>query len=152
MDQDEQPNQRKTYFIINQGDDCYSTYFGDGQPNPRRGNPAVEGRWYFRFPEEFLNSTNRKWIEVQHVAVSFKDNNGVMRMTNDIVLHSTFIKRDAFLENTVMICNETRTKYKKYEYTSNDKFFEIWFTSFTSPNFQVKYDDTTFIIELMLIY
>ena len=153
------PNQRKTYVMICEKDDQYGLIHiganGGGEPNPTIGQDAngnnQNGRWWFRFPEQFITSKNKKWIEVHHVKISWNDGNN-QRMTNDCVLHADFVKRDAYLDHTVMVCNETRTKYKKYEYTSADQYFSIWFTSFANPNYKFDYSTTRFIIELMLIY
>ena len=157
--------QTKTYWIITDDDDLYRNgYYKDqngvgiinptGDPNNPNG--PQNAHWYFRFPEQFIQSTNRKWIVVQHALVSYEDRNNPnsMLMTNDVILHSSFVKRDPYVDHAVMLCNEVRTKYKKYEYTSHDPNFEIWFTSFAADNFQFKYDHskTQFFIELMLIY
>ena len=165
--------QTKTYWIITEKDDLYNQgYFkdqaGQGIRNPTDApynNPinaanAPNGRWTFRLPEQFIQSTNRKWIVVQHVLESYtaRQNNGVplangqLKMTNDVILHSSFVKRDPYVDHAVMLCNEVRTKYKKYEYTSHDPYFEIWFTSFADDQFRFYYGDTKFFIELMLIY
>ena len=77
----------------------------------------IDGQAYytFRFPPEFLNSTNPRSIEVHHAKVSATDKStSAIKIPNDIVLHADFIKRDAYLDHTVMLCNEVRTKYKKY--------------------------------------
>ena len=159
-----EPKQTKTYWIITQDDDLYETgkfmdASGTAQTNPTKdGTTTTNGVWYFRFPEAFLQSKNRKWIVVQHVleAHNADENNnftqGGMEMTNDVLLHASFVKRDAYLDHTVMLCNEVRTKYKKYEYTSSDPNFTIWFTSFAQSNFVFPYSTTKFFLELMLIY
>ena len=164
--------QTKTYWIITQDDDLYKNgYYKDmngvGIQNPTWDpnnpfDPNTPGRWYFRFPEQFIQSTNRKWIVVQHVLEShyprqannldIPNLNAERVMTDDMILHSSFVKRDPYVDHAVMLCNEVRTKYKKYEYTSHDPYFEIWFTSFAEPDFKSYYDDTKFFIELMLIY
>lgn len=165
----EQENQRKTYFIVNQDDDIYTVDRETGKSsahNPTskdsedktswENNEQPNGRWTFRWPEEFLNSTNRKWIEVHHVYIAWKEVGAPaatrVQMTNDSILHSDLVKRDAYLDHTVIVCNETRTKYKKYEYCSPDKTFSVWFSSFANPKFKFDYDNTKFIIEMMLIY
>lgn len=130
-------------------DDQYKIMTGEVNPT---NTADVNGRWWFRFPEQFITSKNRKWIEVHHVRISWQNNIGGQEMTNDCVLHADFIKRDAYLDHTVMICNETRTKYKKYEYTSADQYFSIWFSSFANSRFNFAYGTTKFLIELMLIY
>ena len=51
-----------------------------------------------------------------------------------------------------MNVNETRTKYKKYEYTQQKQYFTIWFTSFAFPDKEVDEKKLTFLCEMMLIY
>ena len=115
-----------------------------------------EAYYTFRFPPEFLHSTNPRSIEVHHAKVSAVDSTTKqMKIPNDIVLHADFIKRDAYLDHTVMLCNEVRTKYKKYAYYSKDQYYRIWFSLFTGKDADEKkipLADTHFIIELMLIY
>ena len=149
--------QTKTYWIITEKDDLYlnekyKDRNGKGQPNPTKGQSTVNGKWYFRFPEQFIQSTNRKWIVVQHALLSYQNSESEMKMTDDVILHSSFVKRDPYVDHAVMLCNEVRTKYKKYEYISHDPNFEIWFTSFAKDGFVFPYDTTKFFIELMLIY
>ena len=108
--------------------------------------------WTFRFPEEFINSRQPKSIEVHQVKIIFRN---VLRNaieTKDLILHSDIIKRDAYLDHSVMVCNETRTKYKKYAWNSPDKTFQVWFTSFVTPDKELDQDDADFMIEMMLIY
>ena len=160
------PKQTKTYWIITQDDDLYKnkkfkTYDTDGTTLKEIDNPTADtdtnGVWYFRFPEPFIQSKNRRWIVVQHVLEAHNEDDGNykqggMEMTNDVLLHASFIKRDAYLDHTVMLCNEVRTKYKKYEYTSADPEFTVWFTSFAESDFKFTYQRTRFFIEMMLIY
>ena len=153
------PNQRKTYVMLCEKDDQYEILHigaNGGEPNPStiqdpQTHQLPNARWWFRFPEQFITSKNKKWIEVHHVKISWADGQG-QHITNDCVLHADFVKRDAYLDHTVMVCNETRTKYKKYEYTSPEQYFSIWFTSFANPGYKFDFSTTRFIIELMLIY
>ena len=108
--------------------------------------------WTFRFPEEFINSRQPKSIEVHQVKIIYTDNNRHAKETKDIILHSDIIKRDAYLDHSVMVCNEIRTKYKKYAWNSVDKTFQIWFTSFSDPTKEFNEDELDFMIEMMLIY
>lgn len=101
----------------------------------------------YRFPDEFINSKNPRWIEVHHCKVVY---NG--HMYADIILHSDIIKRDGYLDRSVMVVNETRTKYKKYAFTTHDTEFTIWFTNFTAPTTAIDKDNLRFMVELMLIY
>ena len=158
----------KTYFLLSEEDDLYyKGYYKDTKgnkiDNPTKGvNDAkdgkpVNGEWYFRFPEPFLQSTNPRSIEVHYITVATKKSDGSdllnrESMTGDIIMHADFIKRDAYLKHTVMLCNQMRTKFKKYAYTSPDQIFKVWFTSFVDKNYRFAYDNTKFVIEMMLIY
>ena len=146
----------KTYYIISHKDDLYEKgYYKDAngktESNPTKGKNE-NGKWYFRFPQEFINSTNPRSIEVQMVSTCNPVVNGGNNMTGDIVFHTSFIKRDWYLDHACMIANQVRTKYKKYAYTSSEEYFEVWFTSFTNDKWISKFDETTFVIEMMLIY
>ena len=70
----------------------------------------------------------------------------------DVILHSDIIARDPYLDHAVMNVNETRTKYKKYEYTRQEQYFTIWFTLLASPETQITDDQIDFLCEMMLIY
>ena len=156
----------KTYFLLSEEDDLYykgyyKTTKGEKIENPSKGKDAdgqtKNGEWYFRFPEPFIHSTNPRSIEVHYITVATKDgsNDNVVQkesMTGDIILHADFIKRDAYLKNTVMLCNQMRTKFKKYAYTSPDQIFKVWFTSFVDKDYKFAYENTKFVIEMMLIY
>ena len=103
--------------------------------------------YYFRFPDAFINSKNRRWVEIHHCKVTF---NGFA--ATDIILHSDIVQRDAYLDHAIMNVNETRTKYKKYEYTQQKQYFTIWFTLFDQPNNPVLDANINFMCEMMLIY
>ena len=51
-----------------------------------------------------------------------------------------------------MNVNETRTKYKKYEYTRQEHYFTIWFTLLAHPETQITDSQIDFLCEMMLIY
>ena len=102
----------------------------------------------FRFPEAFINSKNRRWVEIHHCKVIYS---GAADL-QDIILHSDIVQRDAYLDHSIMNVNETRTKYKKYEYTQQKQHFTIWFTSFAKPTTEIKPEEVTFMCEMMLIY
>ena len=153
----------KTYFLVSEKDDVYKKGImlnpNDGSnTNPTMNNSKTSGhcKWTFRFPEEFIHSVNPRFIEVHNITLAC---NGVdstsgapTRILGDIMLHSSFIKRNDYLDKSVMICNQMRTKFKKYAYTSAEQTFDVWFTSFINPNWRAEFEKTTFIIEMMLIY
>ena len=51
-----------------------------------------------------------------------------------------------------MNINETRTKYKKYEYTQQKTYFNLWFTCISTPDTEIAANQIDFMIEMMLIY
>ena len=170
------PNQRKTYMmlskenqvkfitseddpslIINSFPTVYHTNYQEIEDvvNPGTGahirtvtNHDVQNAMYtYKFPDAFINSKNPRWIEVHHCKVVV--NGGA---TQDIILHSDVVQRDAYLDHAIMNVNETRTKYKKYEYTQQEHYFHIWFTSFARPDTAINDANVSFMVEMMLIY
>ena len=102
----------------------------------------------FKFPQEFIDSKNKRWVEFHHAKVTYdKDED-----TKELVLHSDIIQRDPYLDHSVMVINEVRTKYKKYEYTQHNDTFTIWFSSFKTPKGNVLPENVRFMVEMMLIY
>ena len=81
------------------------------------------------FPYDFVTSPKRRWIEVQCCHYGYDDNPNLPR---NIIMHCSFIKRDPYVDQMVFFCNPPhgkRTKHKKYEYTSPEDHFTIWFTN-----------------------
>lgn len=120
---------------------------GVGQPIVTTTTSQRVPIFTYRFPPEFINSKNPRSIEVHHVKMLYQN-----RETKDIILHSNIIQRDPYLDHSVMVVNETRTKYKKYAYTQNEQTFTIWFTSFSKPNTNINLNEISFMVEMMLIY
>ena len=165
------PNQRKTYMmlskqnaeryildengnIINEWPTRHTTKVRDEPDNQAIGDEHVVNyrnvanvMYTFRFPEAFVNSKNPRWVEIHHCKCAF---NGIAAA--DIILHSDIIQRDPYLDCAVMNVNETRTKYKKYQYTQQKQYFTIWFTLLAHPDQAVDDDDIDFLCEMMLIY
>ena len=101
----------------------------------------------FRFPDAFINSKNPRWVEIHHCKLSCNGS-----ISQEFILHSDIVQRDAYCDHAIMNINETRTKYKKYEYTQQNQYFTIWFTSFTTPKTAVPDKNIEFMCEMMLIY
>ena len=164
------PNQRKTYMMLSKENNekfivepdthkivkvfpdkyvsKYKTLKDDGHGNEEVEIKEVENAcYYYKFPEAFINSKNKRWVEIHHCKVFVKGSPG-----GEFILHSDIVQRDAYLDHAVMNVNETRTKYKKYEYTQQEKYFKIWFTSFAEKDQEVKDEDISFMCEMMLIY
>ena len=81
------------------------------------------------FPYDFVTSPKRRWIEVQCCHYGYENQRN---LPQNIIMHCSFIKRDPYVDHMVFFCNPPhgkRTKHKKYEYTSPDDHFTIWFTN-----------------------
>ena len=163
------PTQRKTYMMLSKEnaiqfivepetnkiistfedthDSTYRTDSNVGGDLVSNYTTTINAMYHFRFPEAFINSKNKRWVEIHHCKVLYDDAN-----VGDLVLHSDIVQRDPYLDHTIMNVNETRTKYKKYEYTQQKQYFTIWFTSFAHPDLQVLDRNLTFLCEMMLIY
>ena len=98
-------------------------------------NPAL--------PPEFINAKGPKWIVVQKCTAKYNKS-----LIGDIELHSTLIRRNPYLDHFVCFVNEVRTKYKKYQYDTDDKMFKIWFTDMNGDYIQVD----SFVLETLLIF
>ena len=109
--------------------------------------PHKAHMWTFRFPEAFINSKNKRWVEIHHCKATLTGT-----AVQDLVLHSDIIQRDPYLDHAVMNIKETRTKYKKYEYTQQKTYFTIWFTCIGAPETEIAANQIDFMIEMMLIY
>ena len=79
-----------------------------------------------KFPIEFMNSTNKKYIEVFPPYIS--GSKKIEEFPDKVYMHADFILRDFYLDHAVCLCNSFRTKYKKYEYKGTKDTFRIWFT------------------------
>ena len=78
------------------------------------------------FPIEFADARGNKWIEVRYCFAIFDK-----YLVSDIVLHSDFIKRDAYLDSAVSVINSINNggHPDKYLYPEGaPKRFRIWFT------------------------
>ena len=163
------PNQRKTYMMLSKENnekfivepnthtivkvfpDKYVTKVkkitNDGGKEKVEIEDVENACYYYKFPEAFINSKNKRWVEFHHCKVFVNNSPG-----GEFILHSDIVQRDAYLDHAVMNVNETRTKYKKYEYTQQEKYFKIWFTSFSELDVPVDDSVISFMCEMMLIY
>ena len=81
-----------------------------------------------KFPDDFVNSTNRRFITVMPPKIIFGDDERE-QVDNQYIMHCSFIYRDPWHEKSCMPVNMgRRSKYKKYEYKANYNTFEITFT------------------------
>ena len=80
-----------------------------------------------QLPVDFVNSTNKRYIEV-HPCYIERTQKDVDKMEKAILMHGDFVWRDAYIDHALCICNEWRTKYKKYEFRSNSDTMKLWFT------------------------
>ena len=95
------------------------------------------------FKNEFCNSKNPRYIRVLGCKAIYQD-----VLVGDICVHADFVCRDADFDSFICFANEQRTIFKKYEYTSSKRDFNIWFTDIKGK----KIDVEDFVLELLLIY
>ena len=92
----------------------------------------VTDKFENKFPKDFIASRNKKYIIVQDCRCMMGGS-----MPANVELHASFIKRDAFCDHFVMFCNDNALKkYKKYEYSSHDIGFKVWFTDLDGTEFK----------------
>ena len=96
-----------------------------------------------KLPDEFINSSNRKFIHVIHCRCVFND-----YLVGDAELHASFIQRNDYFDSFVCFTNTILTKYKKYEVTRPRPTFKVWFSDMEGNPIEVQ----NFMLELMLEY
>ena len=82
-----------------------------------------------KFPLEFINSTNTKYIEVHPCYISNIVNLKPKQYEKNILMHGDFVQRDFYVDHALCFCNDKRSKYKKYEYRGQKDTFNLSFTS-----------------------
>ena len=96
------------------------------------------------FPPEFMSSTNKRYIVVEQVKALFNDT-----LIGDVLMHASFIERDAYLDHACCFVNELPNKdTAKYEYTGYRKDFKLWFTDMKMNAVSVD----CFVVRMLLIY
>jgi hypothetical protein len=91
-----------------------------------------------RFPAEFYNSQNKKWIVMQHCRVTYNNINDEGYLVSDIMVHADFIERNHDLDYFACFSNTQLTKYKKWEVVTPRQSFRIWFTDMEGNPILVK--------------
>lgn len=98
----------------------------------------------YDLPPEFIASRNQKYIVVEECKATMKS-----QLVGDVILHSTFVQRDHYLDHAVCFVNEEANKdTAKYEYNSNTARFKIWFTDLHGE----RVDMDGFVFRSLLIY
>ena len=116
-------------------------------------NPENQRKTYFwtnqfetKFPEQFKNSINKKWIVVEECKAQYKG-----ALAGDVILHADFICRDPYLDYACCFINEEANRdTAKYEYTGDRETFKLWFTDLKGVNVNEHID--AFDLRLLLIY
>lgn len=112
-------------------------------------NSKITKRYYItsetcnKFPVEFMNSRNRKFIEVRNCKVLFKG-----AIVDDIELHADFVQVDAYKNHFVNFVNDIKYDSCKYEYFTAHPYFNVWFSDMKGN--LIKPD--AFTLRLLLIY
>ena len=95
-------------------------------------------------PAEFVASRNKKWIIVEECKAILNDT-----LIGDVIMHASFVQRDAYLDSSVCFVNEEANRdTAKYEIISYQPSFKIWFTDL----FQKPIEPQAFTLRLLLIY
>jgi hypothetical protein len=105
------------------------------------------------FPQWFSGSSKR-WI----VALKCKlvdEVTGEDSGLNDIMMHSTIVQDENYLDSFVFFCNNDCTDQKKFEQFSPQRYFNIWFTDMNGVKLptQIVHDaDKNQDVEVLLGY
>jgi hypothetical protein len=107
----------KRYFITNQLKNYFPSWFSGSSK-----------RWIVALKCKFVDSTTG-------------DEDGL----NDIMMHSSIIQDENYLDSFVFFCNNGCTDQKKFEQFSSQRSFKIWFTDMNGVKIptQVIHDDST---------
>jgi hypothetical protein len=122
---------QKTYFII------ASTQYGPIKKDVNNGVLELQ------LPPEFLNSRNKKHIEVRNVKLLYKD-----VVVADAKFHSTIIYENPWDDHFICFANEQLVKPKKYEWKASKPTIKIWFSDMKNKILDA--DDYT--IETLIIF
>ncbi len=128
----------KTYFLVD-SKTCSSV-------DTKSGGASDAGKYEFTFPIEFYSAKNDKWLEVRYCYALFDG-----YLMSDVVLHSDFISRDAYLDSAVSVINVLNNGAKPDKYLipeGSSKFFHVWFTDLRGKPMT----PTCFQLKMMLIY
>ena len=93
-----------------------------------------------KFPRAFVNSTNKRYIEVHPCYLTNKSCKPD-EFEKGAIMCADFVQRDFYQDHMLMYCNQWRTKYKKYEYIGNSDTFRLWFTD-KFPEMTIEYHVT----------
>ena len=136
----------KTYMVVTGRND--KKVYHDEETDTDVEEYTLNPTFTVKFPDDFVNSTNRRFITVMPPKIIFGDHKR-HQFDNQYIMHCSFIYRDPYHEKACMPVNMgRRTKYKKYEYKANYDTFDITFThnqptSFTYWYFGEDHKNTT---------
>ena len=104
-------------------------------------NPTI---YTYELPPEFVASRAPKWIVIEQCKATMKN-----QLVGDVIMHSTFVHRDHYLDHAVCFVNEEANKdTAKYEYNSNISQYQIWFTDLNGDAVEMD----SFVVRMLLIY
>ena len=101
-----------------------------------------------KFPPEFINSRNRKFIIVRNCKVLFEKALFEKAVVDDVELHADFVKVDHYKNYFVNFVNDLKYDPCKYEYFGDYPYFNIWFTDMHGN--MIKPD--AFTVRILLVY
>ena len=107
-------------------------------------------------PSEFVNSSNKKYIEVVncHIFIDepkIDDNIEAIIIPKYISLHADFIHDRRDLDSFVMFVNEPVIKRKKYQQLARQNKIKIWFKDKDGNEVKIT-DKVKFVLVLLLIF
>lgn len=112
----------KTYFIVD-SETCQKLI--ETQEDTLDDHKQI--KYEFSFPIEFYAAKNDKWLSIRYCYALLDG-----YLLSDLVLHSDFIARDAYLDSTVSVINVMNNGAKPDKYLipeGSPKFFRVWFTN-----------------------
>ena len=98
-------------------------------------NPVV--KTYFmtdqcenQYPIDFVCSTNPRYIEVHPCYIEKDSTANILpdKLIAGIMMHGDFVERNAYQDHALLMCNERRSKYKKYQIRGCRDSFRLFFT------------------------
>ncbi len=97
----------------------------------------------FTLPNDFVYSTNKKWIVVQYCGVVVEN-----AVVGDIMIHSDIVELDPYCDHFIMLANRRQTKYRKYQFNNYKREYKLWFTDMMGNEIKPQ----AFVFSCLLIY
>lgn len=87
----------------------------------------ITKHYYNKFPPEFVNSRNDRYISFQYCRATCND-----YLDGETEVHCSFVPRDEYCDSLVWYANlSVPDDNRKYKYTLSHSDFRVWFTNTT---------------------